>query len=462
MKSTYLLIFFWCISQFIFAQEKKYLLYLKDKKDNGYNIKNPESFLTQKALERRKKQNISIEEQDLPVSNLYIENIKRTGAKIWYTSRWLNAIMVEADDKTLENIKKLNFILPNITYLSPAKFSYKEAEKFESIPLKPLQNSLEIKSDEDYGISINQIKMIGANKMHADGHRGKNMVIAVFDSGFLNANKIEPLSHLFKNQQILGTFDFVLNKKDVYTGGEHGLNVLSTIASFDKDLIGTAPEAHFYLFRTEDANSEYRVEEFNWLVAAEKADSLGVDVINSSLGYNDFNDNTMNYTHKNLDGKTSICSKAATIAAKKGILVVSSAGNEGNDDWQKISMPADADLILTVGAVNEDGDYASFSSLGPTADNRQKPNVMAQGAPSVVASSSGKIKRNSGTSFSSPIIAGFAASFWGAFPKLKNQEVIEILEKSASQSQNPDNKLGYGIPNYEKAKKLAQEKLKSK
>lgn len=438
------------------AQQKKHLIYFKDKKDNGYSLNEPEKFLTKRALERRKKQEIVLQENDLPVNPNYVEKIKKEGAKVWYTSRWLNAVMVEADENTLSKIKKLSFVTQEQTYLAPSKFSFKEAEKFKTIELKPLEKSLTIKDENDYGSSANQMKMVDAVKMHQDDVRGKGMILAVFDSGFENANKVPYLKHLYKNQQILGTFDFVLNKNDVYSVGSHGINVFSTIGSYDKNLIGTAPEAHFYLFRTEDANSEYRVEELNWTIAAEKADSLGVDVINSSLGYTDFNDESMNYAYKDMNGKTAISSRAATLAATKGILVVSSAGNEGNDNWRFVTAPGDADLILTVGAVNRSGECASFSSIGPSSDNRQKPNVTAQGSPTVVGSPAGRITTSSGTSFSSPLMAGFVASFWGSFPHLKNSEVIEIIQQSASKSSKPDYELGFGIPNYSKAKKIAE------
>ncbi len=463
MKVGFIFLFVCLFTQIhSFAQQKKHLIYLKDKKGNGYSLEKPEVFLTTRALERRKKQGIKLEENDLPINSNYIEKIKKEGAKIWYTSRWLNAVMIEADENVLTNIKKLPFIAPQNTYLAPSKFSFEKAERFTTLELKPLEKSLEIKSEKDYGDSYNQMKMVGATQMHKNNIRGKGMIVAIFDSGFENGNKVSFFEHLYKNTQVLGTFDFVLNKNDVYTVGSHGLKVLSTIASYDKNLIGTAPEAHFYLFRTEDANTEYRVEELNWTIAAEKADSLGVDVINSSLGYTDFNDEKMSYTYKDMNGKTCMSSKSATLAATKGILVVSSAGNEGNDDWKYVSAPGDADLIMTVGAVNADGDCASFSSLGPTSDKRQKPNITAQGAPTVVGSPSGNIITNSGTSFSSPLMAGFAASFWSEFPYLKNSEVIEIIQLSGSKSKNPDYELGFGIPNYAKAKKIAEERKKDK
>lgn len=463
MKFNFLLLLVYLFTQIdAFAQQKKHLIYLKDKKDNGYSLKEPTKFLTKRALERRKKQNILIQENDLPINLKYVEKIKAEGAKIWHTSRWLNAVMIEADENTITKIKKLPFVNQETTYLAPSKFTFEKAEKFESLELKTLEKSLEIKDEKSYGDSYNQMKMVDAIQMHKENARGKGMIVAIFDSGFENANTVPYFKHLYKNKQVLGTFDFVLNKKDVYKVGNHGLNVLSTIASYDENLIGTAPEAHFYLFRTEDANSEYRVEELNWTIAAEKADSLGVDVINSSLGYTDFNDKSMSYTYEDMNGKTSMASKSATLAATKGILVVSSAGNEGNDPWKYISAPGDADLILTVGAVNADGDCASFSSFGPSSDKRQKPNVTAQGAPTVVGSPSGRITQSSGTSFSSPLMAGFVTSFWALYPHLKNSEVIDIIQKSASKSDKPDYELGYGIPNYSKAKKIAEGLKKNK
>ncbi len=452
--------------QIAFAQDtKRYLVYFKDKANTPYSLQEPKKFLSERALQRRQKQQIALTQRDLPVNPTYVQNLKNQVVRLWYTSKWLNAAMVETDEAGLEKLKKLNFLKPEITLLTPRKSpnpkvtaTNEQAHKSEN-PTK----SLDINDISDYGNAANQVKMLEADQMHQKGFRGQGMWIAVFDSGFENAPKQPYFQHLFENNRILGTYNFVENIPNVYHVGSHGLQVLSTIAAYQKGkIIGTAPEASFFLCRTEDTSSEYRVEEVNWLIAAEKVDSLGIDVINSSLGYNTFNDSSMDYTPTTLDGNTALVTKAADWAAATGILVVNSAGNEGNEDWKYISTPADADSILTVGATDRMGRYVGFSSIGLENAPKLKPNVATQGSMVLVGLTNGSIGLNSGTSFSSPLIAGFASSFWQAFPQLSSQEIIKIIQESASQATKPDNMLGYGIPNFTKAYALAQAKIKEK
>ncbi len=445
--------------------QNKYFVQFKDKQNNGFSLDKPEKFLSQKSLLRRKNQNIALDWRDLPVTNAYLKELSKNGAKVWYVSKWFNGAMIEINKDNLEKVKKLSFIKENsITYLAPPSshksFDEKTQSSFQFQPAQtPKFDPLVIENKEDYGKSFNQSNMIGADKMHQKGFRGKNITIAVFDAGFANGNKVPFLKHLHENKQILGTFDFVTHQPYVYRTGEHGLQVLSTIASYQKGkIIGTAPEASFYLFRTEDANTEYKSEEINWVVGAEQADSLGVDVINSSLGYNDFDDFKMDYTYKDMNGKTSFASQSATWAVRRGIVVCNSAGNEGEDSWRYVGSPADADSIVAVGATNSIGEKAGFSSFGPTSDQRIKPLVSAQGSPAITGSPSGNITDNSGTSFSSPIIAGFIASVWSAYPKLTAWEIIEIIKNSGDQALKPDNKLGYGIPHFDRVEKLAEKK----
>jgi serine protease AprX len=449
--------------------QNKYFVQFKDKENNGFSLDKPEKFLSQKSIQRRKNQNIALDWRDLPVNNTYLKELSKNGAKVWYASKWFNGAMIEISKENLEKIKKLVFIKENsITYLAPAtshkSFNENSQEKIKNtFQFQPAQNPifepLLIENKEDYGKSFNQSNMIGADKMHQKGFRGKNITIAVFDAGFANGNKVPFLKHLHENKQILGTFDFVTHQPNVYRTGEHGLQVLSTIASYQKGkIIGTAPEASFYLFRTEDANTEYKSEEINWVVGAEQADSLGVDVINSSLGYNDFDDSKMDYTYKDMNGKVSFASQSATWAVRRGIVVCNSAGNEGDDSWRYVGSPADADSIVAVGATNVIGEKASFSSFGPTFDKRIKPLVSAQGSPAITGNPSGNITNNSGTSFSSPIIAGFIASVWSAYPKLTAWELIEIIKNSGDQALKPDNKLGYGIPHFDRIEKLVEKK----
>ncbi|MDX2301161.1 MAG: S8 family serine peptidase [Microscillaceae bacterium] len=437
----------------------RYFVYLKDKNFSSYSIQKPEAFLSQRAIERRKKQNIVITSQDLPVNKTYLHSLEKTGAKIWYTSRWMNAVMLEADKNTLENIRQLDFVKPNILLLSKDKTGGlpEETPTHSFSNTDKIPASLPIQSNKDYGDSYTQVAMLGADKMHQQGFRGQGMLIAVLDAGFVNAHQVSYFKHLFDNQRILDTYDFVDQEKNVYDDGSHGLMVLSTIAAYSPgSLIGTAPEASFCLFRTENSNSEYRIEEVNWLIAAERADSMGVDVINSSLGYTTFSDTTMDYTYKDLDGKSTLVTQAADLAAATGMLIVNSAGNEGGNSWKYLGAPADADSVLAVGAVTPGRQYVEFSSQGPTKDGRIKPDVSAMGLATVVGSPRGQITLSSGTSFASPLVCGLATGLWQAHPNLSNIEIIQLLKQSANQAQEPDNLLGYGIPDFVKAHELAE------
>ncbi len=448
------------------AQDKKrYFVYLKDKQGIAYTLDKPEKFLTQRAIDRRKRQGIAFAQKDLPVNMTYVESIKAQGGRVWYASRWFNAVLVEATEADLAKIKALPFVKPQIDLLSPirsATFSNKSPltdATFKDKAGKEKHTFLAIDSAKNYGKAYNQAKMLEIPTMHKQGYRGQGMVIAVLDAGFENGDKVPFLTHLHEDGRILGTYNFVEGQENVYNTGNHGLEVLSCMGSYLLNKhIGTAPEASYYLFRTEDADTEYKVEEVNWLVAAEKADSLGADLINSSLGYTDFSDDS-DYTYKDMNGKVSIASRAATLAASVGIIVVNSVGNEGGGDWKYMGAPADADSIISVGSVDGSKQRSYFSSYGPTYDKRLKPNLSAQGGSSSVGKINGNIGHNDGTSFSSPILCGMVASFWQAFPQLTNMEVIEILQQSASQASKPDTILGYGIPNLKLAYTIAQLKI---
>ncbi len=463
------IILLFLISSAVQAQKNnRYLIYLKDKANTPYTLDHPEAFLSPRAIERRKKQGIPFKTSDLPVDSSYIQRVSELGIKVWYASKWMNALVVETDDATLAKLEASDFVIPESTLLSDKKPRLREGSFGGEILLhstspNPESKPLEIE-EKDYGPSFNQMKMIGADEMHRQGYRGQGMIIAVFDSGFRNADQVTYFKHIFEDNRLLGTYDFVENDPEVFDQGGHGFGVLSTIAAYEKgSIIGTAPEASFFLFRTEDASSEYRVEEANWLIAAEKADSAGVDVINSSLGYNTFDNYGMDYSYQDLDGKTAIITKAADWAASTGMLVVTSAGNEGGDPWRYISAPADADSVLTIGAVAPDGRYIYFSSKGPTVDGRIKPDVCAQGAGTVVGSPNNRLSTTNGTSFSSPLVAGLVASFWKAHPELSNMEVIEIIRASGDQAKKPDTLVGYGIVNFIRAHEIANKrKEKSK
>ncbi|GAB3270571.1 S8 family serine peptidase [Larkinella harenae] len=435
------------------AQTRKYLVLLRDKTNSPYSISRPEQFLSQRAIQRRYKQGITVQEKDLPVNPAYVSALQRAGAKIWFSSRWANAVLVETTEANLTAIRALPFVqgiegnrsIGNARVGAPQLANRQRNSKLE-----------QVENPAQYGNSGPQLIQIGVDKMHAQGFHGEGMQIAVLDAGFRNANQVPFLSQLFQENRIIGTYDFVDQETSVYEDDSHGLNVLSIMAGYQENsLIGPAYKASYLLLRTEDPFSETRVEEANWLFGVEYADSVGVDVVNSSLGYTTFDDPTQDHTYNDLNGQTTLISRAARWAAEAGMLVVVSAGNEGNDAWRYIGAPADVATVLAIGAVDRNGLRSPFSSVGPTPDGRIKPDLVAQGSGTTLGNSNGLITIGNGTSYSSPLVAALAAGFWQAHPRLTAQQVIESLRQSGSQFTQPDNQLGYGIPNFERATALA-------
>lgn len=452
-----LLINFFATTNLVTAQtSNKHYIQLTDKNSSPYSITNPSQFLSPKAIQRRITQNITINETDLPVNPSYISQIKNTGATVLYSIKWFNGVVVQVPDTNVLNaIRALPFVGSNVTV--NIQRSNKPFEKVEDLPPCTQKNN-NLNSVYNYGNSLNQIEMLNGVCMHDAGFNGNGMTIAILDAGFANANTHPTFNDLRTNNQILGTKDFTfLAPMDVYSSSTsiHGTAVLGTMgANTPGQLVGTAPKANYWLIRSEYAPTEYLIEEYNWAVAAEFADSVGADIINSSLGYNQFDNPAQDHTMSQLNGKTSIASKAATMCARKGMIVCNSAGNSGGSGWPLICFPADADSILTVGGVDASQNLAPFSSTGPTADGRIKPDVVAQAMASVIANSSGGIGTSNGTSFSSPITAGMVACLWQAAPTKTNMEIIKAIKESASLYTTPNNQYGYGIPDFCKAKNI--------
>ncbi len=428
----------------------RHWVWLKDKKNSPYSIANPAAFLSERAIERRVRQGIALTENDIPVNPAYLLQLKNCGVKIRFASRWMNAVVIEgADETSLNVINQLPFVRKTEAVAIYKKKNTIPEDETPGVPTieKKTKNDSNV---YDYGSSLHQVEMLSGTCLHNRGYNGKNMLITLLDAGFYRADSLDVFDSLWVNNQILGTRDFVVGGTQVFEDNNHGSSVLSCIAgNIPGQLVGTAPKAKFWLVRTEDAGSELIVEEDNWVRGAEFADSVGADVINSSLGYTTFDIASQNHTWADLNGKTSVASIAATIAARKGIVVCNSAGNEGAGSWHYIGIPADADSIITVGAVDAGKNIAGFSSVGPTADGRIKPTVCAQGVASVIVSPfSNSIVTGSGTSFASPITAGMVATLWQANPAKGNMEIIEAIKQSASQYGNPDNSYGYGIPDF--------------
>lgn len=431
MKKLGLIAFLLCTLSLQGQDQQAYMISFTAK-ENLWQQQQPTTFLSERAIARRERQGIAIGPSDIPVSNIRRETVANLVSYAGHTSKWLNGMYVEATPSELAQIQSLPFVakVQPITggTATHGFYGYAESQN-EQINLEAIQQNL--------GYELDII-------------RGEGMLIAVLDAGFVGANSV----NINDNLNILTTRNFVEGGIDVYQGSSHGFSVLSTMATFKRDFyVGTAPEATYALIKTEKELSETPEEMFNWIAGAEFADSIGADIINSSLGYSTFDDPADDYTVNDLDGRTSIISLGALAAARTGMLVVTSAGNAGGSAWDKITFPADADSILTVGSVNQYGMASAFSSRGYTVDGRVKPNVCARGEGAYVFRPDGQLAWANGTSFSSPIMAGAAACLWQTQPNATAQQIIKALETSASHYYSHNIRIGYGIPNLGLAKR---------
>ena len=441
-KATIILILVLYISS-SFAQDL-YSVEFNEKEANRVSIYvvNPGLMLTQRSIDRRNRLNIPFDAIDVPIDADLIKQCEETGATVVRKSKWLNSIFVEATQQQKDDILALSFV-KNVVPLF-----YSSNKKGKTKVSKVLSTN----SDTDYGSSDLFVKQINTDYLHNKSFYGDGIQIAVLDAGFTGVNTVETFSETRNRNGIIGSYNFVDNKEDVYNSDDHGTMVLSTMC-VDKPgtYVGTSPKADFWLFITEDVKSETPYEEFNWVAAIEFADSVGVDVLNTSLGYNQFDSPYISYTKGDLDGKTSLVSRAAKIGSDRGIILAVSAGNEGNNSWGTITCPADAFNIITVGACNSSGAEVGFSSFGPSADGRIKPDVVAMGQGIWVYDEDGAIRSVNGTSFSSPITAGSLACLRQAFPDASVSNIITALQETASIANNTNDKFGYGIANFKDA-----------
>ncbi len=450
INTTCILVALILFSQLAEAQNR-YAVHYKYKPQDNLTLLDPSAFLTEKAIERRIRHEIPLDSLDLPVSVKYIEGIEPFIQEILYQSHWFNASVVVADPIKIEKITALPFV-EKVVLAAPG---FNPAGRWVNKPKDNAGLNLNFKlkarkTDAPFNF---QNELLGFSEMHEGGFKGKDITVAVFDAGFPGVDVIPAFSHLFDNNQLIGTRDFVHTWNDnVFTKNQHGTNVLSLIAADDPELlVAGAPEANYILCITEEVPTEFRIEEYNWVKAAEYADSLGVDIINSSLGYLDFDDSSMDYSVEDLDGETALITLGANIASDKGILIVNSAGNYGSRGEASLTAPADAKGILSIGAVDENLATSVFSSQGPTADGRIKPELSTYGSGVYLIRFNGTIGRSNGTSFSSPQIAALAAGVWSARPEWTKDQLINNLLRSATQAEAPDNLLGYGIPNFSRA-----------
>ena len=440
------------------AQLSRYVIQFKDKATTTYSLIDPSPYLSKRAIDRRINYNISLDSTDLPVPATYIAQIQSLpNVTVLNISRWLNAVTIQTTDATtIAAIHALPFVQNTSSVAAKTSTAAKNKfiEELSPLPVTSARPQGVLNDYFNYGASsFKEIHLHKGEFLHNIGLRGQGMQLAMLDGGFFNYTSLNAFDSVNANNQILSTWDFVARHASVVEDNAHGMQCFSTIAAnIPGQFIGKAPKANFYLFRTEDASSEYPIEEFNWACGAEKADSIGADIISSSLGYGyGFNAPVPDYPYSNLNGDITMSARAADLAAKKGLLVFNAAGNSGNDYWRMIVTPADGDSVVAVGAVNAAGTAGSFSSYGPSADGRVKPDIASIGVGAMIQTASNTIVVSNGTSYACPNMAGLATCLWQGFPEFNNMRIVRALKEAANNYATPDNRIGYGIPDMKKA-----------
>ena len=449
-----------CMHAQVQVAPDRYRIEFADKNHNTYTIGFPQYFLSERALQRRMRQGIKVTHDDLPVSKYYTDSLRRMGIEVLNTSRWYNSAIIRCSPEDIVKLRDIDFIKPtqsipkesvqdtsidlndNLENLFSFLFQKKDTKDIHSQYLAPASY---------YGQAADQIGMMNGQALHHRGFRGKGMLVAVIDGGFYKVGELSGFDSMRHSGRLRGVKCFSIDDDSTIGENNHGANVLSIIASdLPGRMVGSAPDAEYILLRSEEVGKEYLVEEDNWIAAVEYADSIGADMITSSLGYSKFDDATQNHHYNDLDGRTVRASYAATMAAARGMIVCASAGNDGDNQWKFVSVPADADSVVTVGAVDSKGRYASFSSVGHTVDGRIKPDLVAMGKETAYQNSMGMINTGNGTSYSTPLLAGLIACLWQAYPDKNNMEIIDMVKYSASHHQIPDSLFGFGIPDFAK------------
>lgn len=456
MKYLYLIVLICCLPFRIGAEESYcFRVYLKDKGRSAYRVDKPDAYLSKEAVERRKRYGIPIVDADLPIASAYLDSLIAVGGKPVVQSKWFRTVVVAGTDSMLAGR------LGKLSMVDSVRWVWKGESDIQTSTAEEKRQQRYVPADHPlkkvYGYAEEQISLLNGIKLHQAGFTGKGMRVAVIDAGFEHVDCIS----VFDSLKLLGTHNVVSPGKSVFQGDEHGTKVLSCLAANAPGvMVGTAPEASYWLIKSEDNRSEFPIEEDYWTAAVEFADSVGVDVISSSLGYFSFDVDEMGYCQEQLNGQTALISRAAKMASDKGILLFSSAGNEGASRWGKITFPADAPGIVTVGAITDKKKKSSFSSIGFTADGRVKPDVVALGTACCVIGADGDIQYSNGTSFATPILAGLGICLWQALPSLRNTEIIDLLQRNSSRFKQPDVELGYGIPNVYKIYKKKRKQVK--
>lgn len=438
------------------AQFTRYLVKLKNKGGNPFSLSNPIAYLTQRAIDRRIKYGIALDSTDLPVTPSYVTQIRNVpNVTVLNVSKWLNSVSIQTTDpNAITTISGFSFVQSvggiaarTNENSSPGKdkFTLEEEIIAEPSPERPGQINADF---YNYGTgAYNEIRLHNGEFLHNIGLRGGGMRIAMLDAGFTGYSTLRSFDSMNVNNRLLGTWDFVSRHADV-NDHSHGMQCLSIItANIPGQFVGKAPQASFYLYRTEDAPTEYPIEEHNWSCGAERADSTGTEVISTSLGYFTFDNASFNYTYNNMNGNTTISAIAADLASKKGLLVFAAVGNEGAGAWRFLITPSDGDSVIAVGAVNSAGAVGSFSSYGPSSDGQIKPDMASVGVSAVLQNSNNTIGTGNGTSFACPNMAGLGTCLWQGFPEFNNMKILRAMQQAGSKFTNPDDRVGYGIPN---------------
>jgi subtilisin family serine protease len=457
MKKSILTIAILCSFTQLIAQYPKLVIQFKDKGNNTFSLANPSQYLSPKAIARRTRFSLAMDSTDLPITQRYIDSVKLAGnVVILSQSKWLNQVLIQTtDDAALNKINSFSFVksATGVGFRlneNKIKNKFKETISPLAITEMPLRTTADV---YNYGNSYQQVHLHEGEFLHNKGYRGENIQVAVLDAGFLQYKTITAFDSIRKNNQVLGERDFVAFDKSVNEDDSHGMYCLSTMAAnWPGKMVGTAPKASYWLVRTENASSEYPIEEHNWVVGAEFADSTGADMISSSLGYTDFDDPQFNHSYSDFYKNSTTVTKGATLAAHKGMIVMNSAGNDGQSGWKYLGFPADADSVCAVGAVNALGQIAAFSSFGYL--GKVKPNIVSVGAGTVIAGFNNEPVTGNGTSFSNPNIAGLIACLWQAFPNFNNMKILDAVYKSSNRYTTPTDRYGFGIPNFRKAYQL--------
>ena len=451
MKKSLLLLLCCTASLLVGAQTtprlNKYWVEFTDKNNSPYCTCHPVEFLSLRAIDRRTRAGIEVVENDLPVNPAYVRALLTKNVQLHGTSRWLNAATVTADSASAAGLKQLPFV-KSVTYIG-RHLKYRNPQNRPTKVRKPVLNYPKPGGvGNPLGYAGRQNSLLDVPPLFAAGYRGAGIRVAVMDGGFTNVDTMPFFDSIALQGRLIVGHDFVERDEAVFEAAQHGTSVLSVMAAnLPGYFIGTAPDATYYLLKTEDTGGEYPVEEANWISGAEWADSAGVDIINASLGYVSFTDTTLNHKYAQMNGRTAIGSRGAAIAATKGMIICNSAGNEGDGNWHYIGVPADAAGIVAVGAVNYAGKKAAFSSFGPTSDGRIKPDLVAPGEEVVTAGNTGtELGLSSGTSLASPMLVGAIAALWSAYPEKTAAEILDAVYRSADQADQPNNERGYGLP----------------